>query len=631
GGQRHEGGLTVDAIARQVAAEGVNKLALVTDEPNKYPSDIGFPKGMTIHHRDELDKVQRMLADTPGATAMIYDQTCAAEKRRRRKRGEFPDPDKRVIINELVCEGCGDCGVQSNCVSVQPVETEWGRKRTIDQTSCNKDFSCVKGFCPSFVTVSGAKLKKAAGVAGSMGAQAALPEPKLPDVNGTFGVIITGIGGTGIVTIAQVLGTAAHIEGKAAGIIDMAGLAQKGGAVASHLRIAQHPDDIYAIRVPARGAHLVLGGDIVTVGSKKVLSSMRSGETRVVVNTHETLPGDFTRNADFSLPTERLKREIAKAADADHAHFVDATKLSAALFGSSVTQNMFLVGYAWQLGGLPIGHDAIFRAIELNGESIEMNKQAFEWGRRAAVDPQSVASLAKPAEVSTDARKLSETLDEIIARRERFLAEYQNAAYAKRYRDLVEETRAAEATAMPGQTGLTDAVARYLFKLMAYKDEYEVARLYTNGAFAEQLKATFDGDLKQKVYLAPPLFSRIDPNSGRPKKIEFGGWMFRAFGVLAKFKFLRGTALDLFGYSHERKTERKLVEEYRGLVRQLNKTLNANNHAVAVALAALPEKIRGFGPVKAASLVKAEAEKKALLARFEATTATAAPVQAAAE
>ena len=632
GGQRHEGGLTVDAIARQVAAEGVTKLVLVTDEPDKYPSNIDFPKGMTIHHRDELDKIQRMLAETPGATAMIYDQTCAAEKRRRRKRGEFPDPDKRVIINELVCEGCGDCGVQSNCVSVQPVETEWGRKRTIDQTSCNKDFSCVKGFCPSFVTVSGAKLKKAVGVAGSLAASsAALPEPQLPAIDGTFGVIITGIGGTGIVTIAQVLGTAAHIEGKAAGIIDMAGLAQKGGAVASHLRLAHHPDDIYAIRVPARGAHLILGGDIVTVGSKKVLSSMRSGETTVVVNTHETLPGDFTHNADFSLPTERLKREIAKAADADHAYFVDATKLSAALFGSSVTQNMFLVGYAWQRGGLPIGHDAIMRAIELNGEAVEMNKQAFEWGRRTAVDPQSVANLARPAEVTTDARNISETLDEVIARREKYLTDYQNAAYAKRYRDLVEETRSAEARAMPGQTSLTDAVARYLFKLMAYKDEYEVARLYTNGAFAEQLKATFDGDLKQKIYLAPPLFARIDPNSGRPRKIEFGGWMFKAFGLLAKFSFLRGTAFDLFGYSEERKTERRLVEEYRALVGQLNKALNANNHAVAVALAALPEKIRGFGPVKAASLVKAEAEKKALFSRFEASTAAGAPVQAAAE
>ncbi|HMN52516.1 MAG TPA: 2-oxoacid:acceptor oxidoreductase family protein, partial [Xanthobacteraceae bacterium] len=420
-------------------------------------------------------------------------------------------------------------------------------------------------------------------------------------------------------------------EGKGAGIIDMAGLAQKGGAVASHLRLAHHPDDIYAIRVPARGAHLILGGDIVTVGSKKVLSSMRSGETTVVVNTHETLPGDFTRNADFSLPTERLKREIAKAADADHAHFVDATKLSAALFGSSVTQNMFLVGYAWQLGGLPIGHDAIMRAIELNGESVEMNKQAFEWGRRAAVDPQSVANLAKPAEVSTDARHLSETLDEVIARREKVLTAYQNTAYAKRYRDLVEQTRAAEAKAMPGQTALTDAVARYLFKLMAYKDEYEVARLYTDGAFAEQLKASFDGDLKMKVHLAPPLLSRIDPNSGRPRKIEFGGWMFKAFGVLAKFKFLRGTAFDIFGYSEERKTERKLVDDYRALVGQLNNTLNASNHAVAVALAALPEKIRGFGPVKAASLVKTEAEKKALLARYEAATAKVAPVQAAAE
>jgi indolepyruvate ferredoxin oxidoreductase len=631
GGQRHEGGLTVDAIARQVAAEGVNKLVLVTDEPDKYPRSIDFPKGMTIHHRDELDKIQRMLAEVPGATAMIYDQTCAAEKRRRRKRGEFPDPDKRVIINELVCEGCGDCGVQSNCVSVQPVETEWGRKRTIDQTSCNKDFSCVKGFCPSFVTVAGAKLKKAAGVARSLGDMPPLPEPELPAIHGTFGVIITGIGGTGIVTIAQILGTAAHIEGKAAGIIDMAGLAQKGGAVASHLRLAQHPDDIHAIRVPARGAHLILGGDIVTVGSKKVLSSMRSGETTVVVNTHETLPGDFTRNADFSLPTERLKREIAKAADADHAHFVNATKLSTALFGTSVGQNIFLVGFAWQLGGLPISEAAILQAIELNGEAVEMNKAAFAWGRRAAIDPQSVASLAAPAEVKTDARTLSESFDETFARRIKALTEYQNAAYAERYRTLIDKVRAAESTRAPGMSGLADAAARYLYKLMAYKDEYEVARLYSNGAFREQLKATFDGDLKMKVYLAPPLFSRVDPNSGRPRKIEFGPWMFTAFGWLAKLKFLRGSALDPFGYGEERNVERQLIRDYEALLDRLMATLNPANHAVAVALAALPEKIRGFGPVKAASLVKVEAERKALLSRFESATTKAAPVPAAAE
>ncbi len=633
GGQRHEGGLNVYAIANQVAAEGVKKLVLVTDEPWKYPKSTKWPEGLTIHHRDELDRIQRELAAIPGVTALIYDQTCAAEKRRRRKRGEFPDPDKRVIINELVCEGCGDCGVQSNCVSVQPLETEFGRKREIDQSSCNKDFSCVKGFCPSFVTVHGAKLKRGTGAAASAGELAPLPEPKLPAINGTFGIIITGIGGTGIVTIAQILGTAAHIEGNAAGVIDMAGLAQKGGAVFSHLRIAKRPDDIHAIRIPAHGAHLVLGGDIVVVGSKRVLSAMRSGETTVVVNTHETLPGDFTRNADFSLPTERLKREIAKAADRDHAHFIEATKLSTALFGSSTGQNIFLVGYAYQLGGVPISAEAILRAIELNGEAVAMNKAAFEWGRRAALDPEAVAKLVTPITAPTEARRLSGSLEETIERRVAFLTDYQNAAYAKRYRGIVERVRAAEAAKAPGETGLSEAVAKYLFKLMAYKDEYEVARLFTDGAFEKQVAAAFDGKLRYEFHLAPPLLAKKDPTTGRPRKMSFGPWIKPVFGVLAKFKFLRGTALDPFGYSEERKLERKLISDYVANLEELIATLAPQNRALAVAVASIPEKIRGFGPIKQRSVTAAKAEESVLLTRLRNAVKSGepAPVAAAAE
>ncbi len=623
GGQRHEGGLKVDDIARQVAAENVKRIALVTDEPWKYPKSIKFPEDMRIYHRDELDKVQRELAATPGATVLIYDQTCAAEKRRRRKRGEFPDPDKRVIINELICEGCGDCGVQSNCVSVQPLETEFGRKREIDQSSCNKDFSCLKGLCPSFVTVHGAKLKRGTGAAATAGQMAAIPEPKIPKIDGTFGIIITGIGGTGIVTIAQVLGMAAYLEGHAAGVIDMAGLAQKGGAVFSHLRIANKPDDIYAIRIPARGAHLVLGGDIVVVGSKRVLSAMRNGETTVVVNTHETLPGDFTRNADFSLPTERLKREIAKAADKDHAHFIEATKLSTALFGSSLGQNIFLVGYAYQLGGVPISAEAILRAIELNGEAVQMNKAAFEWGRRAAVDPEAVAKLVKPISAPTEARRISTSLEETMARRIEILASYQNAAYAKRYFDLVERVRVTETAKAPGDKAFTEAVAKYLFKLMAYKDEYEVARLFTDGSFAKQIAAAFDGDLKFEFHLAPPLFARKDPNTGRPAKMSFGSWIQFAFRLLAKFKFLRGTPFDPFGYTQERKIERKLVADYVATLNELMHGLSLQNRALAVAIASIPEKIRGFGPVKARSLTAAKAEEAVLLTRWRKTDAPA--------
>lgn len=630
GGQRHEGNLHVDDIARQVAAENVKRIELVTDEPWKYPKSIKWPDGLKIHHRDELDAVQRDLAATPGVTVLIYDQTCAAEKRRRRKRGEYPDPDKRVIINELVCEGCGDCGVQSNCVAVQPLDTEWGRKREIDQSACNKDFSCVKGFCPSFVTVHGAKLKQGSGVAASAGDMPALPQPKSPVIDGTFSVIITGIGGTGIVTVAQILGTAAYLDGHAAGIIDMAGLAQKGGGVFSHLRIARQSDDIHAIRIPAHGANLIIGGDIVVVGSKKVLSAMHSGDTTVVVNTHETLPGDFTHNADFSLPTERLKREIAKAADHDHTHFVEATKLSTALFGSSLGQNIFLVGYAYQLGSLPISEEAILRAIELNGQAVDMNRAAFEWGRRAAVDLLSVAKLVAPASEPTDARRFSTSLDETIERRAAFLTSYQTAGYAKRYRELVERVRAAEAAKAPGDTALTEVVAKYLFKLMSYKDEYEVARLFTDGSFARQIAATFEGDLKFEYHLAPPLLARTDPATGRPKKISFGPWIKSVFAVLAKLKFLRGTLLDPFGYSAERKLERKLIADYERTLDELTSGLAPQNRTLAVAIASIPEKIRGFGPIKLRSVSAAKAEEAALLARFR-SASRPAPVAAAAE
>src|SRR5437667_496261 len=364
GGQPNDGGLTVPQIARQVAAEGARRVVVVTDEPWKYAKREEWPHGLTIHHRDQLIQVQQELAAIPGVTVLIYDQTCAAEKRRRRKRGRFPDPDKRVIINELVCEGCGDCGVKSNCVSVQPLESEWGRKRTIDQSSCNKDFSCVKGFCPSFVTVEGATLKK--GRAVSTATDFSLPEPVLPAIGQNFGIIVTGVGGTGIVTIGAIIGMAAHLEGKGCGIIDMAGLAQKGGAVFSYIRIAERPEDIHAIRIAAGGAELVLGGDIVVAGNKKVLAAVKHGTTEMVINLAEFLPGDFTRNADFSLPTERLKRAIIADAGREKTHFIDATRIAIALFGNSVGANIFLVGYAYQLGAIPLSADSIERAIEVH-------------------------------------------------------------------------------------------------------------------------------------------------------------------------------------------------------------------------------------------------------------------------
>jgi indolepyruvate ferredoxin oxidoreductase len=619
GGQRNDGGLTVPIIARQVAAEGAKKIVVVTDEPWKYPKDAGFPDGVTIHHRDDLMSVQTGLADVPGLTVLIYDQTCAAEKRRRRKRGQFPDPDKRVVINELVCEGCGDCGVQSNCVSVQPLETEWGRKRTIDQSSCNKDYSCLKGFCPSFVTVEGAKLKRGKAIEAPADLPA-LPEPAQPAIGQTYSIIVTGVGGTGIVTIGGVLGMAAHLEGKGVGIIDQAGLAQKGGAVYSHIRIAKRPEDIHAIRVAAGECDLVLGGDMVVVGNKKVLSTAKLGGTTMIINTAEILPGDFTRNADFSLPTERLKRAIATAAGAEKTHFIAATKLATALLGNSIGANIFLVGYAYQLGSLPLSAESIEKAIELNGEAVAMNLAAFQFGRRAAFDPASVEALVKPApEAASDARRLSQSLDEMVARRVDFLTAYQNADYAARYRKLVDQAKAAEAAKAPGKTGLAEAAARYLFKLMAYKDEYEVARLYAEPSFLAQVRNEVAGEnLTLKFHLAPPLLARKDPVTGVAKKMTFGPWMLPAFRLLAKFKFLRGTALDMFGYSEERRTERQLIAGYETMLGEVMGKLGPENHHIAVGLAAIPEKIRGFGHVKARHLVAAKADEAALLDQFRA-------------
>ena len=629
GGQANDGGLTVDQIARQVAAEGATRVVVVTDEPWKYPKDTDWPRGLTVHHREQLDAVQREMITVPGVSVLIYDQTCAAEKRRRRKRGTFPDPAKRVVINDLVCEGCGDCGVKSNCVSVQPLATEWGRKRTIDQSSCNKDYSCVNGFCPSFVTVHGAQLKKGESVVPPSD-WPDLPAPSVPLINHPYSIIVTGIGGTGIVTIGGIVSMAAHLEGKGVGVIDMAGLTQKGGAVYSHIRIANTPDDIHAIRVAAAGADLVLGGDIVVVGTKKVLGAIKPGTSRVIVNTAEFLPGDFARNADYSLPTERLKRAIVTAAGAGRSNFVDASRLATALLGNSIGGNMFMLGYAYQVGALPLTAEAVEKAIEMNGEAVPMNIAAFRYGRRAAIDPAALEALVAPRpQEANDSLRLSQSFGDTVERRVEFLTAYQSKRYARRYRAWVDKVQAAEAVRTPGQSGLSEAVARYLFKLMAYKDEYEVARLYTDTSFVERVKATFSGDnLRFEFHLAPPLLAKRDARTGEPKKMSFGPWMLSAFRVLSKFKFLRGTPLDPFGYTAERRLERKLIADYLALLETMVAELTTANHHTAVALASIPEKIRGFGPVKQRHLVAAKAEEAALREQF---SSAATPFLKAAE
>ncbi|MFH6785135.1 indolepyruvate ferredoxin oxidoreductase family protein [Methylobacterium sp. MA0201] len=626
GGQPHEGGLTVDRIAAQVRAEGVERIALVTDEPHKYPSTVTWPHGLTIHHRDELDAVQRELATVPGVSVMIYDQTCASEKRRRRKRNAYPDPDKRVIINELVCEGCGDCSVQSNCVAVQPVENEFGRKRRIDQSGCNKDFSCVKGFCPSFVTVHGAKPRSKPvnlpAAASKEAPDAGVPEPVVPEIAGTYNLIVTGVGGTGVVTIGAILGMAAHLEGKGLGMIDMAGLAQKGGAVFSHVRLANRQEDIHAIRVGAGAADLVLGCDLVVSGNRKVLSAIAKGRTHLVVNTAEVMPGEFTRRPDFSLPAERIKRAIREAAGAESADFTDATSLAVSVLGNALAANMFMLGYAWQRGRVPLSRAALLKAIELNREAVAMNLAAFAWGRRAAASPETMRAVEVPAP------ELAPDLNGVIAKRVAFLTAYQDAAYAERYAKAVAALRAREAAVVPGQSALAEAAARSLFRLMAYKDEYEVARLYTDGSFKAQVERTFEGEaLRYEFHLAPPLLARRDPATGRPRKMTFGPWVMKAFGVLARMKRLRGTALDPFGYTRERREERRLVQDFEVLLAEIARDLTPANHATAVGLAGLPQRIRGYGPVKAKNLEAVTAEEAALLARFrskEALLATAA-------
>jgi indolepyruvate ferredoxin oxidoreductase len=617
GGQPHEGGLTVDAIARQVRAEGVERIAVVTDDPDKYAGRLTFPAGVSVDHRDDLDRIQRDLREVKGVSVLLYDQTCAAEKRRRRKRGTFPDPDRRVFINELVCEGCGDCSVVSNCVSIQPVETEFGRKRRIDQSSCNKDFSCVNGFCPSFVTVHGAKIRKAGGAAGTADPLEGVPEAKPFRLGGDgWAAIVDGVGGTGVVTIGAILGMAAHVEGKGCGMIDMAGLAQKGGAVFSHVRIARTPADIHAIRVSAGKADLVLGCDLVVSGARKVLGAVREGHTLFLANTAELMPGDFARSADFLLPVERLKKAIRQAAGEERAHFFDATRAATVLFGSSLGANMFLLGFAYQHGGLPLSAEAVEKAIELNGEAVAMNVAAFRWGRRAAHQPDFVRAVVDRAAEAVKPR--AETLDDIVARRVQFLTAYQDAAYARRYADRIAALRAAEATVAPGSTTVTEAAARNLFKLMAIKDEYEVARLYSDGSFARDLAQQFEGYARLEFHLAPPILGRRDAD-GRPRKSSFGPWMMKGFRLLAALKGLRGTAFDPFARTAERRRERALLAGYEADLDLIRTLLAPGRVEAAAALASVPALVRGYGHVRLASMEKAAGERERLVQRLSAT------------
>jgi indolepyruvate ferredoxin oxidoreductase len=613
GGQPVDGQTSVPMIARQMAAEGVKRIALVTEDLARYTDRSSLPAIVSLHDRKEMDAVQRELRAIEGVSVLIYDQTCAAEKRRRRKKGEFPDPNRRMVINEAVCEGCGDCGVQSNCTSILPKETEFGRKRAIDQSSCNKDYSCVKGFCPSFVTVEGGTLKKSRAGVGRDNAEdgfGALPEPLLPSLAAPYNILINGIGGTGVITVGALMGMAAHLEGKGASVLDMTGMSQKNGSVTSHVKVAQSPGHLRAQRIATGEADLVLGCDMLTAGAQDAISKMRPGRTMAVINLHEQPTGAFAQNADWQYPAEEVRALISESVGAHGADFIDATRLATALMGDSIAANLFMLGYAWQKGRIPLSEAALLRAIELNGVGIAANKKSFLWGRRAAADLKRVERIATPAQAIVV--QMPQSLETVINKRVDFLTAYQDAAYAARYQALVARVRAAEAAQGLGNK-LSTAVAKYYFKLMAYKDEYEVARLYTDGGFVEQLKAQFEGGFSLRFNLAPPLFARKD-GKGHLVKAEFGSWMWSAFTLLAKFKGLRGGALDIFGYTEERKMERALIVEYREMVEGLLSGLNADNLANAVELASLPEQVRGFGHVKEAAVAKFRAEKARLLA-----------------
>ncbi|MDB5796547.1 MAG: indolepyruvate ferredoxin oxidoreductase family protein [Paucimonas sp.] len=624
GGQSFDGPLDPGIISRQLAAEGVAPIVVVTDEPDKYPSGYAWAAGVTVRHRSELDDVQRELRECPGVSAMIYDQTCASEKRRRRKRNAFPDPAKRVVINDLVCEGCGDCSVKSNCLSVEPLETEFGRKRQINQSSCNKDYSCLDGFCPSFVTVEGGALRKpkkpetARATPGALNTD--LPHPPLPASVDNFGILVTGIGGTGVITVGQIIAMAAHVEGRACSVLDMSGLAQKGGPVLSHVRLADHPDDLHSTRVGTGAANLVIGCDLVVTAGRDALSRMGEGLTHAAINSHDTPTAAFVRNPDWQFPDQSARAEILRACGGAGVEFLDASRIATALMGDSIATNMFMLGYAWQKGWLPLSEAALMRAIELNAVSVEFNQQSFQWGRLAAHDLTAVEQVVRkntPAQVIEFKR--APGLEQLIATREKFLVDYQDAAYAAKYRAFVEQVRQAEtALGEPGRAlRLTEAVARYLFKLMAYKDEYEVARLHAGTGFEEKIAAMFEGDYKIHFHLAPPLLARRDAR-GQLVKRSYGPWMMKAFRLLSRLRFLRGTALDVFAYTAERRTERQLVQAYRDLLAELLPRLSATNLADMVALASIPEDIRGYGHVKDRHLKTAMEKQQRLLHKLRA-------------
>jgi len=597
GGQPVDGILSVARITRQLEAEGVGKMVIVTNEPAKYAEITDLAPNVPIRHRDQLDAVQRELREESGVSILIYDQVCATEARRRKKRGKMAIVSKRVFINEAVCEGCGDCSVQSNCLSIVPVETAFGSKRQIDQSSCNQDFSCLKGFCPSFVSIEGGTLKKGKATI-KQADWPDLPAPALPATTTPYNLLITGVGGMGVITLGALVGMAAHLDGKGVSVLDMTGLAQKYGAVSSHLRIADRPQDIHAARIATGEAHAVLGGDLVVSSSPEALSKMLAGRSRAVVSCSETPTAEFTRQRDWHFPLAGMKQQLIDALGSENTSFIDAQHLASQLMGDALYGNMLLLGYAWQKGLIPVSAAALEQAIEINGAAVDANRQAFLWGRRAAVEPQKVADIAGPLGGQP---YVEATTEELIASRVAHLTAYQNAALGERYLQRLKAIRAL------GNDQLTRTVATQYARLLAPKDEYEVARLYSESDFLKQLGATFDGDFRLSFHLAPPGLSQPGPD-GRPKKITFGPWLLPLLKYLAKARRLRGSWLDPFRFGHEKTSERQLLGAYEADLEQI--CANGNKLEAALQLASWPAEVRGFGPVRAVAAEKAAKERE---------------------
>ena len=609
GGQPVDGILSPAMIARQVQAEGVTRVMLVTDDPSRHGPHSGLPSDVRVSHRDTLDQVQRELRDITGCTVLIYEQTCAAEKRRRRKRKQMVDPPKRMVINEAVCEGCGDCSVQSSCVAIQPLDTPLGRKRQIDQANCNKDFSCVKGFCPSFVSVLGAELRKPAPRAMDETALATLPPPPISALSQEgCGILIAGIGGTGVITVSAVLAMAAHVEGHRASVFDMTGLAQKNGAVYSHLRLAPGTSEIHSQRIGLGQADLLLAFDLVAATGPDAYRSLRQG-THVLGNSRVQATAAFQAGAVESLDPSPLLRRLEMRTGTGSIVPVDATGLASALCGDAIATNMFMVGVALQKGWIPLMASSIERAIELNGLQVALNLRALRLGRMWVSDAERFNAMLPKSEAFASPQDLDTLIEDRAAR----LVAYQNPAYAERFRSTVAAVRAAESAAVPGSTRLAEAACRTLHQLMAYKDEYEVARLMVDPAFMQRLAREFEGQPRLRFQLAPPLLARRDPATGRPRKSEFGAWLLPVLRVLPKLRFLRGTAFDPFGYHAERRMERAMVLHYEKTLHTLCEGLSESTLELAIQLAEAPQMVRGYGPVKAARVAQFHAQEKRLL------------------